>query len=163
MFVPNSSFHFPKVDGNQVKIDWMKQFPWLCYSPSIDGGFCLACALLGHDFAEGSKVNLLRTDPVRPSSSVVSDFKRHVEGKKRKEDHDGNKTLHKDTSVVLYSVPKKMERNSEHGDEMSYRKSEFEISENRNILRSITDIIIFLGTQGLALSGHRDIHSTIQI
>ena len=32
----------------------------------------------------------------------------------------------------------------------------FEVSENRKILRSIIDAIIFLGRQGLALKGHRD-------
>ena len=24
---------------------WMKQFPWLCYSVSSNGGFCLTCVL----------------------------------------------------------------------------------------------------------------------
>ena len=47
----------------------------------MDCGFCLACVLFGHEFAKGSKVKLLRTDPVRSSPSAVSDFKRHVEGK----------------------------------------------------------------------------------
>ena len=39
MFVPNSFFHFLKADGRQIKREWLKQFPWLCYSPSMDGGF----------------------------------------------------------------------------------------------------------------------------
>ena len=58
VFVPNSFFHFPKVDGRQFKREWLKQFPWLCYSPSMDGGFCLACVLFGLKFAKGSKVKL---------------------------------------------------------------------------------------------------------
>ena len=87
MFLPNSSFQFPKVDGRQFKKEWLKQFPWLCYSPSMDGGFCLACVLFGHELAKGSKGKLLRTDPVRSSLSAVSDFKRHVEGKRKKKDH----------------------------------------------------------------------------
>ena len=53
VFVPNSSFHFPKVDERQFKREWLKKFPWLCYSPSMDGGFCLACVLFGHEFAKG--------------------------------------------------------------------------------------------------------------
>ena len=156
VFVPNSSFHFPKIDGRQFKREWLKQFPWLCYSPSMDGGFCLACVLFGHEFAKGSKVKLLRTDPVRSSPSAVSDFKRHVEGKRKKKDHDKNRTLHKDTSARLYSVQEKMERNLEDVDEMLDRQLKFEVSENRKILRSIIDTIIFLGRQGLALRGHRD-------
>ena len=68
MFVPNSSFHFPKVDGRQFRRECLKHFPRLCYFPSMDGGFCLACVLL----------KLLRTDPVRSSPSAVSDFKKLV-------------------------------------------------------------------------------------
>ena len=67
---------------------------------------------------KGSKVKLLRTDPVRSSPSAVSDFKRHVEEKRKKKDSDRNRTLHKDTSALLYSVQKKMERNLEDVDEM---------------------------------------------
>ena len=156
VFVPNSSFHFPKVVGRQFKREWLKQFPWLCYSPSMDGGFCLACVLFGHEFSKGSKVKLLRTDPVRSSPSAVSDFKRHVEGKRKKKDHDKNRTLQKDTSALLYSVPEKMEKNLKDIDEILDRQFKFEVSENRKILRSIIDTIIFLGRQGLALRGHRD-------
>ena len=72
----------------------------------MDGGFYLACILFGHEFAKGSKVKLLRTDPVRSSP-------RHVEGKRNKKDHDKNRTLHKDTSTLLYSTQEKMERNWE--------------------------------------------------
>ena len=99
---------------------------------------------------------MLRTNPVRSSPSAVSDFKRHVEGKRKKKDHDKNRTLHKDTSALLYSVQEKMERNLEDVDEMLDRQFKFEVSENRKILRPIIDTLIFLGRQGLDLSGHRD-------
>ena len=49
-----------------------------------------------------------------------------------------------------------MERNLEDIDEMLDRQFKFEVSENRKILRSIIDTIIFLGRQGLALRGHID-------
>ena len=99
---------------------------------------------------------MLRTDPVRSSLSAVSDFKKNVEEKRKKKDHNKNRTLHKDTSALLYSVQEKMERNLEDIDEMLDRQFKFEVSENRKILRSIIDTIIFLGRQGLALRGHRD-------
>ena len=78
------------------------------------------------------------------------------EGKRKKKYSDRNRTLHKDTSALLYSVQEKMERNLEDVDEMLDRQLKFEVSENRKILRSIIDTIIFLGRQGLALRGHRD-------
>ena len=49
-----------------------------------------------------------------------------------------------------------MERNLEDVDEMLHRQLKLEVSENRKIQRSITDTIIFLGRQGLALRGQRD-------
>ena len=67
----------------------------------------LACVLFGHEFAKGSKVKLLTADPVRSSPSASSDFKRHVEGKRKKKDHDKNRTLHKDTSAYFIVFRKK--------------------------------------------------------
>ena len=143
MFVPNSSFHFPKINGRQFKRDWLKQFPWLCYSPNMDSKFCLACVLFDHEFAECSKVKLLTTDPGRSSPSAVTDFKRHVEGKRKKKDSDRNRTLHKDTSALLFSVQEKMERNLKDVYETLERQFKFEVSENRKMLRSITDTLSF--------------------
>ena len=156
MFVSNTSFHFPKIDARQFKGVWLKQFLWLCYSPSMDGGFCLACVLFCHEFGKRSQAKLFRTDPVRSSPSAVSDFKMHVEGKRKNKYHDKNRTLHKDTSALFYSVQEKMERNLEDVDEVLDRQFKFQVSENRHILMSIIDTIIFLGRQGLALRGHRD-------
>ena len=46
VFVPNSSFHFPKVDGRQFKRECLKQFPWLRYSPTMNAGLSLICKVL---------------------------------------------------------------------------------------------------------------------
>ena len=100
---------------------------------------------------KGCKVKLLRTDPVRSSPSAVCDFKRHAEGNRKKKIHDKNRTLYKDTSALLYSVQETMKRNLEDDDEMLDRQLKFEVSENRKILRSIIDTIIFLGRLGLPL------------
>ena len=99
---------------------------------------------------------MLRTDPVRLSSSAVSDFKRHVDGKRKKKNYDRNRTLHKDTLALLYSVQEKIERNLEDVDEMLNRQFKFEVSENTKILRLIIDTIILLGRPGLPLKEHRD-------
>ena len=41
-------------------------------------------------------------------------------------------------------------------DEILDRQFKFEVSENKKILRSIIDTIIFLGRQGLTLREHRE-------
>ena len=144
------------MDGRQFKRERMKQFPRLCYSPSVHGVLSLACLLFGHDFAKGSKIKLLRTDPVRSSPSAISDFKSHVEGKRKKKYHDRKRTLYKDTTALLQSVQEKMARDLEDVDEMLGRQFKFEVNVNRNKIRSIIDTIIFLERQGLALRRQRD-------
>ena len=124
---------------------------WILFSRCIT--FCVS---FGHEFAKGSKVKLLKTDPVRSAPSAVSEFKRHVEGKRNKKYHDKNRILHKDTSTLLYSTQEKMERNLEDVDEILDRQFKFEVSENRTILGSIIDTTIFLGRKDLTLRGHRD-------
>ena len=122
----------------------------------MDGEYCLACVLFGHEFVKDSKKMLLRTDPSKLSPSEVSDFKRHVEGKRKKKVSARNRTLHKDTSALFYSVEEKMERNLEGADDILDRQFKFEVSQTRKILRSIIDTIILLERQDIALRGRRD-------
>ena len=60
-----------------------------------------------------------------------------------------NRTLHQDTLALPCSVQEKMETNLEDVDETLDWQSKFKVSENRKIIRSIFDTIIFLGKQGL--------------
>ena len=112
--------------------------------------------LFGHEFVKGYKVKLLRTDPIRLSPSAVSDFNRHVEGKRKKKYSDRNRTLHQNTSALFYSVQEKMERNLKGVGEMLDRQFKLEVSEKRKILRSLIDTMILLGKQDLALMGYRN-------
>ena len=112
--------------------------------------------LFDHEVARSSKVKLLSRDPVRSSPSAVSDFKRHVDGKRKKKNYDRKRTLHKDTLALLYSVQEKIQRNLDDVDEMLNRQFKFEVSENIKILRSIIETIIFLGRPDLAIMEHRE-------
>lgn len=99
---------------------------------------------------------MLSRDPVRSSPSAVSDFKRHVDGKRKKKNYDRKRTLHKDTLALLYSVQEKIQRNLDDVDEMLNRQFKLEVSENIKILRSIIETIIFLGRPNLAIMEHRE-------
>ena len=99
---------------------------------------------------------MLSRDPVRSSPSAVSDFKRHVDGKRKKKNYDRKRTLHKDTLALLYSVQEKIQRNLDDVHEMLNRQFKFEVSENIKILRSIIETIIFLGRPDLAIMEHRE-------
>ena len=48
-FRPDISYKYPtKVEYNKQRSfqhNWLVQFPWLCYSESCNGGFCVHCVL----------------------------------------------------------------------------------------------------------------------
>ena len=43
VFVPGEGFSFPSTGGRSFRLDWLRLYPWLCYSPSQDGAYCLPC------------------------------------------------------------------------------------------------------------------------
>ena len=49
---PDKSFVFPKTNGRSFLRKWFEDYPWLCYSPSLDGAFCLSCALFGDQYSD---------------------------------------------------------------------------------------------------------------
>ena len=58
--------------------NFLSSFPWLAYSSSLDGSFCLACTLFGHNFpSKNSRVNLLYDSPLRDWSSALKRFQLH--------------------------------------------------------------------------------------
>ena len=50
VFKPDKSYEFPKTNGRSFIYKWFDSFPWLSYSPSADGAFCLPCVLFGDHF-----------------------------------------------------------------------------------------------------------------
>ena len=63
VYVPPKDYKFPtstyknkdKEHKRKFLLSWLTDFSWLCYSPSLDGGFCLACVLFGSKFHPNSK------------------------------------------------------------------------------------------------------------
>ena len=67
VYVPAKDFSFPKHKcGSNVRMfrfEWLKDFPWLAYSPSLDGAFCLPCVIFGSKYPEKSKLVKLFKEP----------------------------------------------------------------------------------------------------
>ena len=76
VFVPDDNFSFPETNRS-FKSEWFKWFPWLCYSPSEDAVYCLACVLFGHKFPEKAS-RVKRNQQPHP-------VKYMLKGKKKKE------------------------------------------------------------------------------
>ena len=47
LFKPDKSYSFPATNGRRFHFEWLGLYPWLCYSPSQDGAYCLPCVLFG--------------------------------------------------------------------------------------------------------------------
>ena len=52
LFKPDKSYSFPATNGRRFHFEWLGLYPWLCYSPSQDGAYCLPCVLFGDRFPE---------------------------------------------------------------------------------------------------------------
>ena len=68
MFRPRKSYVFPRLsekNKRSFKYEWLDLFPWLCYSVSEDGAYCLSCVLFGDCFPrKTSRITRLFSKPL---------------------------------------------------------------------------------------------------
>ena len=72
---PDCKYKFPhKVEygkNRSFQFSWLSQFPWLCYSESRDGGFCVNCALFArHSLPLGQLVSTPMTNFTRAKATL---------------------------------------------------------------------------------------------
>ena len=64
VFKPDKKFSFPKTNVRSFGYNWLESYLWLCYSPFVDGEFCLSCVLFGDIFSgKAKKINRLFSEP----------------------------------------------------------------------------------------------------
>ena len=147
VFKPDSSFEFPKRGRREFKLDWLNKFSWLCYSPSLDGAFCLPCVLFA-DKTRTRTSDILFSKPHTHWNSAVAKFKSH-EGAV-------SQGMHKVTSSLYVNLLNTISGKAVPVDIMINQQRSHAITENRKKLVPIVDAIIVCGRQGIALRGHRD-------
>ena len=52
VFKPDKTYSFPTTNGRSFRFEWLELYPWLCYSSSQDGAYCLPSVLFGDRFPE---------------------------------------------------------------------------------------------------------------
>lgn len=138
-----TSFVFPlrKIRGvnRAFTRSWLEKFPWLRYSQSEDGLYCLYCVLFNSD--EHAFVR----DPVNDWANLGTLIKRHL-----KQSGHGN-CVEKSENFVAVAEGKKE-------DVISMLSTSFQhkISRNRDILKSILKTIYLCGKQNIPLRGHTE-------
>ena len=144
IFPPDTKFVFPKKNGRRFQYSWLNMHPWLCYSPSSDGAFCLPCVLFGDKFpAKVSKIRKLFSEPFTHWPDGTQAFNRH---------ESSTSGIHTECMRMYNTVLS----NSLPIDVLIDNNRKNIITQNRQKLVPIVDAIIVCGRQGLALRGHRD-------
>ena len=145
-FKPDATFVFPTTEmsgfNRSFQYAWLKRFPWLVYSKSLDGGFCLPCAL----FAKNRQnLHVLVNNPFIQWIKL----KEKVDGHKDRQYH---RNAQIDADQFLHSV--------EHPEGtlpvMTDSEKEKRIQVNRHIVRCIAEGVLYCGRQCIALRGDHE-------
>ncbi|XP_057307823.1 zinc finger MYM-type protein 1-like isoform X2 [Hydractinia symbiolongicarpus] len=146
VYKPDHSYKFPKTNRS-FRFEWLTKFSWLCYSPKVDGAYCLPCVLFGHKFSSKlSKIKKLFSEPFKYWPDACANFVKH----------ESSTGLHAYTSATFTSFMANYFGNSQPIDVLLDTNHQKKITENRKKLIPIVQAIIYSGRQGHALRGHRD-------
>ena len=155
---PPQNYKFPvserKVKGTVSNLSfqrgWMEIFPWLAYSPSANGAFCVHCRLLAGETAGGNKLGQFVKTPMRNLKDA----------RKLCADH-ASKEYHL-TATLRSENFKNAHESGSVADKISTSWKQ-QASLNRQALASIIQTIKFCGRQNIPLRGHRDYGPLFQI
>ena len=145
---PGSDFKFPANSSRRrFQYSWLQLYPWLAYSHTLDGAFCINCVLFGGEYIHNaSKLNFLFKEPFKNWSKAIQKFNGHVV----------NSPIHKTATLRLTHFRRTMENEAASVDvQLSHMLSE-QISKNREKLKPIIEAILLCARQCIALRGHRD-------
>lgn len=152
VFKPDKNYCFPKTKGRSFRYEWLELYPWLHYSPSKDGAFCLACVLFGDRFPiKASKIRKLFSEPLCRWNDAAFTFKSHTG-----HGTGGEMGLHSSTYPFFKSFISQVSGIAKPIEVLVNESIRKEIAENRKKLAPIIDTAIFCGRLGLPLRGHRD-------
>ena len=134
--------------GRKFQVKWLREFPWLAYSKSMDGAFCLNCVLFsssesGHN---ASKLDRLYRSP----------FKTWSNGPRKLCEFAEKSPLHKSATLKASHFKQCIEQKNKSVDLQLNSLLNKQIEQNRQRLVPIVGAVILCGRQNIALRGHRD-------
>ena len=142
-FRPPREYKFPSTYMNKCnrsfQESWLTKYPWLVYSPTLDGGFCLPCFLFARN---RSGKGILVNTPFVHWTKVSSTLGNHATLA-----YHLDCVTRADSFRCAYEDPRSSIR-GQFNKELVDR-----IVRNRQIMERIVWAILFLGKQGLAFRG----------
>ena len=124
---------------------WFDTFAFLVYSEQRQGLFCLPCVLFPVTAVRGTRARILIRDPLVNWKNALADLRAHE-----------NLGYHLDSMARLLAFRHSMEHPAQRVDQTMSESSRIRVQQNREILISIVKSLELCGRQGLALRGHRD-------
>ena len=128
---------------------WLHEFPWLCYSPELQGGLCRTCIIFGNKNERYFK----------PAQALVTmPFTKFSKAKGQ----DGKLTLHETNHYHVFVCHKEANFRSQlvesasRVDSQLNKQARKHEEDAKKVLSALFKSIIFCGTYGLPLRGHRD-------
>ncbi|XP_057299418.1 52 kDa repressor of the inhibitor of the protein kinase-like [Hydractinia symbiolongicarpus] len=144
-FSPSADYTYPKTLKRQFRSKWLKDYPWLRYSPAYYGAFCLPCVLFGSKFPDKcGKIQNLFLQPFTKWNDATRSFNQHQSTKNG---------LHEFTSTVFNNFISQMLSKSQPINVLVNDQLQQKINKNREVLKSIVDTIILCGHTNSALRG----------
>lgn len=149
-WIPPENYQFPASNKRNLKFQrkWLVEFPWLTYSKKLDGAICQHCCLFG-----SKQVGKGGHAPVQ--SLVITPFTRWKDAKENFRHHEALQYHNNAVVSSQHFIDVEEKRIMSISLQLDKARN-VEIEQNRKILSSIIETVIFAGRQDIAFRGHRD-------
>ena len=145
-FHPPPDYNFPRGEkGRTFQYRWLQSFPWLVYSKQKNGGYCLPCVVFASTGYQGSNPGVLVSRPLTAFNKALELLRKHAD-----------KEHHKVAVVRADEFKKTMTNQQPTIQGRISRALAGRVAINRQKLGSIMKTIVLCGGQNIAMRGHRD-------
>ena len=127
--------------NRRFQISWLSKYPWLLYSPKLDGVFCGPCALF-MSIEKRKDKGLLVNKPFSNWIKISSILSDHCKLK-----------YHLDSVQLADALRSSIQNPTSQVHVMTNKALELTMRKNEHILRQIVRAILFLAKQGIAFRG----------
>jgi hypothetical protein len=127
---------------------WLKELPWLVYSPLLEGGLCKYCVLFP-----------TKNPKVAPGQLVTTVFQNYRKAKGSDRgilDKHRELQYHKDAMAAGVDFKRHAKKPETTLDYMLSERKRILMDKNKHNLVAIIEAIILCGRQNIPLRGHRD-------
>ena len=127
--------------NRKFNASWLEKYPWLLYSPKVDGVFCGPCSIL-LPYSDRADKGLLVNKPLCNWAKLSNSLMKH-----------SLPAYHRDCLLKADVLKTTVEKPSSCINVIINNSLQKRMNENRHIIRQIVRAVIYLAKQGLPLRG----------